>query len=67
VPPISSASRVNPDARNPTATITLIFIRSRNYSCGVMSCNHLFRRKVLGLSVYWPRNAEWLGTAPLML
>jgi hypothetical protein len=39
VPPISSASRVNPDARNPTATITLTFIRLRNYSCGVMPSN----------------------------
>ena len=39
VPPISSASRVKPDARNPTATIILIFIRLRNYKR--RSKNHL--------------------------
>jgi hypothetical protein len=39
VPPISSASRVNPDTRNPTAIITLILIRLRNCSYGVMRSN----------------------------
>jgi hypothetical protein len=29
--------------------------------------NYLFRRKDFGLSAYWPRNAELLGTDPLML
>jgi hypothetical protein len=29
--------------------------------------NYLFRRKEFGLSAYWPRNAELLATALLML
>ena len=29
--------------------------------------NYLFKRKEFGLSAYWPRNAELLATAQLML
>jgi hypothetical protein len=32
-----------------------------------ISPNYLFRRKEFGLSAYWPRNAELLATALLML
>jgi hypothetical protein len=33
----------------------------------VWMANYLFRRKEFGLSAYWPRNAELLATALIML